>query len=308
MKKNICVLDEDLVYSKKFCNKSTKIYGDKYVFLYFSNFEGLSKFIETNKTSAVVISEFYNDKNEEINVDKIYVLGEDKNESKNGKIQHINKIQNINKILERIDIDLEEKNKRNNGNDNSKSKVISVYSPYYIEEKKDICIKFARQISKKANVLIIDFDEYKNFKQSVGLSNIIYAFKENTLNKNLIDKEIIYDKDISIINSVTYPEDLSVMSNVELANMINQFRDFNYDYIFLNLDNSFSKNQYLFIESDYIVIYKNDSKQSNNIDIVKSYFRLENNIDMKKVTEFMVEKNSKNPYGKFIKDLIDESK
>ena len=308
MKKNICVLDEDLVYSKKFCNKSTKIYGDKYVFLYFSNFEGLLKFIETNKTSAVVISEFYNDKNEEINVDKIYVLSEDKNESKNGKIQHINKIQNINKILEKIDIDLEEKNKRNNGNDNSKSKVISVYSPYYIEEKKDICIKFARQISKKANVLIIDFDEYKNFKQSVGLSNIIYAFKENTLNKNLIDKEIIYDKDISIINSVTYPEDLSVMSNVELANMINQFRDFNYDYIFLNLDNSFSKNQYLFIESDYIVIYKNDSKQSNNIDIVKSYFRLENNIDMKKVTEFMVEKNSKNPYGKFIKDLIDESK
>ena len=308
MKKNICVLDEDLGYSKKFCNKSIKVYGDKYVFLYFSNFEGLLKFVDENNVSAVVLSEFFIEKHNEINVDRIYILTESKNEIKNGKFQYINKIQNINNILEKIDLDLEEKNKRNNSENNIKTKIISLYSPYYIEDKKEICIKLARQINKKNNVLVIDFDEFDNYKKTVGLSNIIYAFKQDNLNKNLLNKELMFDKDVKIINSVAYPEDLSIMSNVELSNMINQFRDFEYDYIFLNLDNSFSRNQYIFTESDYIIIYKNDNKLSKNIDIFKSYLRLENNIDMKKVTEFTIEKNAKNPYLKFIKEMLDESK
>ena len=59
MKEIIMVMDEDPIYSKKFCNQANKLFGKKYNFLTFSNINQMKKYADDNKVEALVVSETF---------------------------------------------------------------------------------------------------------------------------------------------------------------------------------------------------------------------------------------------------------
>ena len=85
------------------------------------------------------------------------------------------------------------------------------YSPTYIKNKFELVKRIAKVISKKKKVLIVDFDEFDNYKGMVGLSNIIFDYKESLLDKERLMKEITTEKEQDFIKSVTYPEDFKTV-------------------------------------------------------------------------------------------------
>lgn len=289
MKETILVMDEDQIYSKKFCNQANKIYGKKYTFLSFTNKKNIKEYCESNKTNCFIVSDGMVNYLEDVDVNSCYVLNEqEKDIYRIGKKTYIYKLQSIKNILEIVDGDLKNKLEKCRVKLNEGCKVCLFYSPVYIKQKADIIKRIARVISKKRKVLILDIDEFTNYKGCVGLSDVIYNYKDNNLTKDTLTKEITSEKEQDYIRSVTYPEDFNVITNIDLANIVNEMTILEYDYIFVNADMSYIKCQYLINDADSVVLMKN--KDDDRVSMLIAYLKNENQIDYRKIRIFDVDK------------------
>ena len=305
MKEVLIVMDEDPAYSKKFCNQANKLLGKKYNFLTFSNMKHVKEYADDNKVEGLVISDSYDENADEIKSRAYYLLNEkDKKVRREGKRTYVYKLQNIKNVLDVIDKDIEKKNEKNKGKLNESCKIILFYSPVYIKNKFEIVIRIAKAISKKKKVLVVDFDEFDNYKGSVGLSNIIYDYKENILNDEKLCHEIIVEKNYEIINSVTYPEDFNVITNVDIANIVHEIGKLNYDYVFVNADTSYVKSQYVFNDADNVILMRD--KDTLKSDKLKTYLKNENQMDLKRITIFDITKLDKAYLSAFCKHLFSD--
>ena len=300
MKEIIMVMDEDPIYSKKFCNQANKLFGKKYNFLTFSNINQMKKYADYNKVEALVVSETFAENIDDVKVKEIYLLNEkEKKTRKEGKRTFVYKLQNIKEILDVIDAEISKRNEKNKGKTNDGCKLVIYYSPSYIKNKFELVRRIAKAVSKKKRVLIVDFDEFDNYKGSVGLSNVFYDYKENILDTEKLQHEIVTDKDQDMIKSVTYPEDFNVVTNIDLANIVNEITKLNYDYVFVNADMSYLKCQYLINDADSLILIR--GKDDIKSDRFKSYLKSENQMEMKKLTIFDMEKMDKAYLSAFCK-------
>ena len=303
MKEIIIVMDIDPIYSKKFCNQANKLLGKKYNFITFNNIKQMKKYAEDNKVEGLVISDMLIESFDDIKVQEIYLLNEkEKTTRKEGKRTYIYKLQNVKSILDVIDSEISKKYEKNKGRLNESCKLFLYYSPTYIKNKMELIMRIAKAISKKKRVLIVDFDEFDNYKGMMGLSNIIYDYKESILDQEKLMKEIVTDKGQDFIKSVTYPEDFNVITNIDLSNIVNEMTKLNYDYIFVNADMSFVKCQQIFNDADSVVLIR--GKDAAKSDKFKSYLKSENQIDIKKVTILDMEKLDKTYLSAFCKQCF----
>ncbi len=303
MKEIIIVMDVDPIYSKKFCNQANKLLGKKYNFITFNNVKQMKKYAEDNKVEALVTTDQFVENFDEVKAKEFYLLNEkDKKTRKEGKKTYIYKLQNVKGILDVLDSDIGKKYDKNKDKLNESCKLILYYSPTYIKNKFELVKRIAKVISKKKKVLIVDFDEFDNYKGMVGLSNIIFDYKESLLDKERLMKEITTEKEQDFIKSVTYPEDFNVISNIDLANIVNEITKLNYDYIFVNADMSFVKCQYILNDADLMVLIR--GKDNTKSDKFKSYLKNENQIDIKKVTILDMEKLDKAYLSAFCKQCF----
>ena len=274
MKEIIMVMDDDPIYSKKFCNQANKLYGKKYTFLTFANLKLMRKYAEDNKVESLVVTENFIENLDDVKVKSFYILNEkDKKTRREGKKIYVYKLQNVKLILDVIDSDLNKKFEKNKG-------------------------------KEKKRVLVLDLDEFSNYKGNVGLSNIIFDYKEDMITEEKLKKEIMVEKDIDFIKSVTYPEDFNVINNIDLANIVQEIVKLGYDFVFVNADMSYIKCQYLLMDADGVVIMKDKDKEI--IDMFKAYLKTENNFDYKKITEFDVGKLDKAYASAFCKYLLSD--
>ena len=303
MKEIIMVMDEDPFYCKRFCNQANKLYGKKYTFLTFSNLKLLKDYSNENKVESLILTEPYLEYIDDVKVKSIYILNEKERKlRREGKRTFIYKLQNVQSILEVVDADISKKNEKNKGKVNDNCKLLLYYSPMYIKNKYEIVKRIAKGIIKKKKVLIVDLDEFENYKGNVGLSNIIFEYKENMLSDEKLRKEVINDKELELVKSVTYPEDFNVISNIDLANIINELVKLGYDYVFINADMSYTKCQYILNDADSLILMRD--KETQRGDSFKAYLKNENQFDLKKVTEFDVSKLNKPYLSAFCKQLI----
>ena len=303
MKEVIMIMDEDPTYSKRFCNQSNKLYGKKYTFLTFANLKLMKKYAEENKVESLIISDGFIENIDDVKVKSFYILNEkEKKLRREGKKTYVYKLQNAKGILDVIDADIAKKNEKNKGKVNEACKLLLYYSPSYIKSKYELVRRIAKNVSKKKKVLVLDLDELENFKGNVGLSNIIFDYKENMMSAEKLKKEIVEDKEVDLIKSVTYPEDFNVISNIDLANIVNEIVKLGYDYVFVNADMSFVKCQYILNDSDKVIVMKN--KSSDVVDKFKLYLKSENIVDIKKITEFDVDKLDRAYLSAFCKYLL----
>ena len=303
MKEIIMVMDEDPIYSKKFCNQANKLLGKKYNFLTFSNINQMKKYADDNKVEALVVSESFAENIDDVKVKEIYLLNEkEKKTRKEGKRTFVYKLQNIKEILDVIDAEISKRNEKNKGKTSDGCKLVLYYSPSYIKNKFELVKRIAKAVSKKKRVLIVDFDEFDNYKGAVGLSNVFYDYKENILDLDKLQHEIVTDKDQDMIKSVTYPEDFNVVTNIDLANIVNEITKLNYDYVFVNADMSYLKCQYLINDADSLILIR--GKDDIKSDRFKSYLKSENQIEMKKLTILDMEKMDKAYLSAFCKQCF----
>ena len=304
MKDIILVMDDDATYSKKFCNQAIKLYGKKYLFLAFTNFTSMRNYSNENKVESLIISDTFIEQLDDIKANSFYLLNEkNKKLKREGKKNYIYKLQNVKEILRIVDEDINKKNERKETAISGRSKLCVFYSPLYIKNKIEIIKKIAKVLSKKIKVLIVDLDELDNYKGNVGLSNIIFNYKENNLNIENLKKEITNEKEQDFVKSVTYPEDFNVINNIDLANIINEIRNMDYDYVFVNADMSYVKCQYISNDADNLFIMKD--KDNDKFDKFKSYLKNENQIDYKKITEFDLSKVDKSYIIAFSKQCFE---
>ena len=218
MKKLILVIDDDLDYSKKFCNQAIKLLGKKYTFLTFANTKSLKEYASENKVESIITTRNNLESLYELEFNSIYILNEtDKELSREGKKTYIYKLQNIKNILEVVDKDIEERYGQGCKLRAENQKLVLFYANGFIKNKLEIVKRISRYLSKKKKVLIVDLDEFENYKGNVGLSNIIFNYKENKINIENLTKEIITEKNQDFIKSVTYPEDFNVISNIDFC-------------------------------------------------------------------------------------------
>lgn len=303
MKKLILIIDDDIDYSKKFCNQAIKLFGKKYTFLTFVNIKSLKEYASENKVESIITTRTNLESLYDLEFNSIYILNEaDKELSREGKKTYIYKLQNIKNILDVVDKDIEERYGRGCKLRAENQKLVLFYANSFIKNKLEIVKRIARYLSKKKKVLIVDIDEFDNYKGNVGLSNLIFKYKENKLNNENLMKEIIGEKSQDFIKSVTYPEDFNVISNIDLANIINEIMKLPYDYVFINADYSYIKCQYIFNDADIVVLLKESS--SEKIDKFKTYLKNENNIDFKKVNEISMVDADKNYLMSFTKQVF----
>lgn len=304
MKEVIVVMDQDPTYSKKFCNQAIKLYGKKYIFLSFQSAKRLKEYAKENKIESIIISDEIKEFVEDINANKIYILNEKYNKTKKeGKKIYVYKFQNIKSILSIVEEDIDKKCKNEVTSGLKDTKIVLFFSPVFIKNKMEILKKMSKIMSKNAKTLIVDIDEFTNYKGAVGLSNIIYNYKENNLDLERIRKEIVCEKDQDYIKSVTYPDDFSVINNIDLANIINEVKNLDYNYIFVNADSSFIKCQYIANDSDIIILI--NDKNNATIDSFKNYVTIENQIDYKKIFELDSTKADKAYLSAFVGENID---
>lgn len=305
MKEIIMVMDDDPIYSKKFCNQANKLFGKKYTFLTFANLKLMRKYAEDNKVESLVVTENFIENLDDVKVKSFYILNEkEKKLRREGKKTYIYKLQNVKLILDVIDGDLNKKIEKNKGKVNEECKMLLCYSPQYIKNKYEIVKRLAKLMSKKKKVLVLDLDEFSNYKGNVGLSNIIFDYKEDMISEEKLKKEIVPEKEIDFIKSVTYPEDFNVINNIDLANILQEIVKLGYDFVFVNADMSFIKCQYLLLDADGVIIMKDKDKEI--IDVFKAYLKTENHFDYKKITEFDVGKVDKAYLNAFCKYLLSD--
>lgn len=306
MKETICFIDTNEKYVKKLNNYAIKKYGKDYLFLCFSNVKSLIDYTEDNKVKSVVLSHDFEKDIKYISSKFYYVQTEKKGESKkDGNIKYIYKYQKADELLKNIDNDIK-KDSEKNIKIKSKTKIVVFYSPYQSKDKIDKLYKLYRHISKKKNVLLVDLDEYNNFMGDTGFSNIIYKYKENLLTYEAMISEIKEEEGIKIIKGVSYPEDYAVINNVDLSNIISEFREIEYDYIFVDCDISFLRNQYLFVDCDYLLVFDGGKQDTKRSDIFMKYIEEQNMINIKKVKRFNKDNNEKQSIQNVVYNIFGE--
>ena len=308
MKNIICILDNDENYSKKFCNVATKLYNNELIFLCFNNTNSLIEYSKENNITSIVISYDFEEIIEEIKTKFNYVLTEiNNNNYKEGRITYLYKYQKLQKILDVIKNDIKLLNEEQNRK-NESCKLLTFYSPYSNKLNANFVKKIANTLSKKNKVLLLNLDEYDNYKSNIGFSNIIYLYKEGSLGIDGIRHEIVKEKELDVINSVSYPEDFAVINNIDLGNIINAIIKLNYEYVIVNADNSYIKNQYIMLDSDKIILYKFNDEDNKKIDILKQYLSSQCILDINKIIDYKVEITKKNMSVNFIKEYIYDTK
>lgn len=307
MKDIICILDDDNIYAKKFSNIATKMYGKNYLFLAFIDINNLIEYSKDNLITSIITNGNYEEETKNIKARFVYILTEANNSvHKDGRYTYLYKYQNIKKILDVVDKDIKALYDKHKQRSDLDTQIIAFYSPYECVEINDFLYKATKYLSKDDKTLLVNFDEYSNFKSNIGLSNIIYEYKENSLTIDNIKHEILNEKEIDIIKSVAFPDDFNVLTNIDLSNIINSFRMLDYKYIILNLDMSFVKNEYIMAESDKFILYQFEECNKSKIDIVKSYMKSQCLIDMAKLYSVFIDKNKRNYIRNFIKQYIYE--
>ena len=76
MKKLILVIDDDVDYSKKFCNQAIKLYGQKYTFLTFSNIKSLKEYASESKVESIITTRANLESLYDLEFNSIYILNE----------------------------------------------------------------------------------------------------------------------------------------------------------------------------------------------------------------------------------------
>lgn len=303
MKDVILIMDEDPSYTKKFCNQAIRNFGKKYIFLTFTNIKSLKDYALKNEVEALIVSKSLYENNEDIKSNTVYILNESNKQSyKEGKKTYVYKLQNVQKILNMVDEDIEKK--YISRTKNSYSKLVLFYAPIYIKNKLEIVKKFAQSINKKKKTLIVDLDEFDNYKSSIGLSNLIFNYKENTLTNETIKREVITEKNQDFIKSVTYPEDFDVITNIDIANIIQEIKNLPYDFIFVNADQSYLKTEYIFNDADIIVLFKDKKELDEKFN---AYIKNDRQLNMLITTEIDISKLDKNYINTFCKNVFLEN-
>ena len=305
MKDIICIISQDNSYSKKFVSQAMKLLGKKYLFLAFNTMKSLIEYTHENNVFAVIIEENLIKDYSEIKAKYFYILCEKKGEPrKDGRKTYIYKLQNAKKIFDVVDEDAKKEKVEEDKKTGNRNKIVAFYTPYDMDSMYDKIKKLAKYTNKKKKTLLIDLDEYSNYKSTEGLSNIIYNYKDSALDEKTITSQINFDGDVDTIHSVSYPEDFSVITNVDLSNIISSIKSLDYEYIFLVLDNSFVKNQYIFNDADKIVVMYNDIKKVDRIDKFKSYVKSQNSFDINKIINYKENPQIKNFNQVFARDVF----
>lgn len=305
MKDIVCILDDDNNYTKKFSNIATKIYGKDYLFLAFNNIKNLIEYSENNVVTSIITGIHYEEEMKIIKARFVYILKEvNNNILKDGRFTYLYKYQNIKNILEIVDKDIKSLYDKHKQRSEQDTEIIAFYSPYEYREINEFLIKLSKYLNKTYKTLIINTDEYSNYKSNIGLSNIIYEYKENNLSIDNIKHEIANDKGIDIINSVSYPDDFNVITNIDLSNIANSIRMLDYKYIIINMDTSFVKNEYMMVEADKLVLYQFNDNDKDRFDLFRSYVKSQCLIDMNKLYSVFIDKSKKNCVRAFVKDYI----
>ncbi|MBO6134725.1 MAG: hypothetical protein J6O09_03025, partial [Lachnospiraceae bacterium] len=179
MKESILVLNEDLDYSKRFCSKANRMYGDKYLFLFLPNLDSLKEYIKKENSKNLILSDSLVEKIDDTYNGKVFVLDEERREiQKNDNHLSIYKFQNIKNILEIVDENIERNVIEDEKHFVNKSKLVTFYGFGGMKGKTEIVKKIAKYLQKKRSVLIVDIDEFDNYKEKRGLSGIIFNYKE----------------------------------------------------------------------------------------------------------------------------------
>ena len=305
MKDIICILDDDNNYTKKFSNTATKICGKEYVFLSFTDIKKLKDYAQNNAVTSIITNILYEEETKNIKTSFIYILKDvNSNILRDGRYIYLYKYQNINKILEVVDRDIKSLYDKHKQRSELDTEIIVFYSPYEYIETEDFLMKLTKYLSKTDKTLLVNLDEFSNYKSNIGFSNIIYEYKENNLNIDCIKHEITNDKGIDIINSVSYPDDFNVITNIDLSNIINSTRMLDYKYIILKLDTYFVKNEYVMVEADKLILYQFDENDKQRLDALKSYIKSQCLIDMSKLYTVFIDKTKRNYTRSFVKDYV----
>ena len=305
MKDIICIISADSSYSKKFVSQATKLLGKKYLFLAFTSIKALIEYTHDNNVFAVIIEENTIKDFSEVKAKYFYILCEKKGEPrKDGRKTYIYKLQNAKKIFDIVDEDANKEKKEDEKLTGNKNKLVVFYTPYDMDALSDKVRKVAKYTNKKRKTLLIYLDEYSNYKSSEGLSNIIFNYKENLIDEKNITKEINFDDEVDTIKSVAYPEDFSVINNIDLSNIINHIRNLDYEYVFAVCDSSYVKNQYLFNDADKIIVMYEDLKKVDKIDKFKSFVKSQSSFDIAKIINYKENKEMKNYNQSFARDVF----
>ena len=305
MKDIICIISVDNSYSKKFVSQATKLLGKKYLFLAFTSIKALIEYTHDNNVFAVIIEENTIKDFSEVKAKYFYILCEKKGEPrKDGRKTYVYKLQNAKKIFDIVDEDANKEKKEDEKLTGNKNKLVVFYTPYDMDSLSDKVRKVAKYTNKKRKTLLIYLDEYSNYKSSEGLSNIIFNYKENLIDEKNITKEINFDDEVDTIKSVAYPEDFSVINNIDLSNIINHIRNLDYEYVFLVCDSSYVKNQYLFNDADKIIVMYEDLKKVDKIDKFKSFVKSQSSFDIAKIINYKENKEMKNYNQSFARDVF----
>ena len=270
----ICLYTKDQEYNKKFCNVANKLNCNKKIYINFNNTDTLNDYIKAKKNIVIIVDEKEINVLDELSKDynfKFFILTENKNNDK--KENYIYKLQQIKNIIEYIN------NYENTTHDDdiNYEKKIVLYINVENNKTNDNNIKrMLKSFSKKMNTLYINLNDFENYKNSIGLSNIIYNYKENKLNidniMNQIEDKTNNSINTDILHSVTYPEDYSVISNIELYKIFEYIVKLKYDLFFVNVEFNYFKLQYLLNISNKIICFDNSNINFNNF---KNYLKIE---------------------------------
>lgn len=305
MKDIVCILDDDNNYTKKFSNTATKMYGKEYVFLSFTDIKKLKDYAQNNAVTSIITNILYEEETKNIKASFVYILKDvNNNILRDGRYIYLYKYQNIKKILEVVDRDIKSLYDKHKQRSELDTEIIVLYSPYEYREIDDFLIKLTKYLSKTEKTLLVNLDEFSNFKSNIGFSNLIYEYKENNLNIDSIKHEITNDKGIDIINSVSYPDDFNVITNIDLSNIVNSIRMLDYKYIILKMDTSFVKSEYVMVEADKLILYQFDENDKQRLDALKSYVKSQCFIDMSKLYTVFIDKTKRNYVRSFVKDYV----
>ena len=289
MKESILVLNEDLDYSKRFCSKANRMYGDKYLFLFLPNLDSLKEYIKKENSKNLILSDSLAEKIDDTYNGKVFVLDEERKEiQKTDNHLSIYKFQNIKNILEIVDENIERNVIEDEKRFADKSKLVTFYGFGGMKGKTEIVRKIAKYLQKKRSVLIVDIDEFDNYKEKRGLSGIIFNYKEGKLDKDVIRNEIVEDRGLKMIKSVTYPEDFNVISSADLNVIINETLDLGFDYVFVNADFSYVKSQYIINDSSFVIFPEENFFET--VDKVRMYLKNECKMSSKKLIMLRTEK------------------
>lgn len=288
----VCLYTNDIEYNKKFCSIANKFINNTGMYLHFNNKSNFIDYIKDNKNLILLIDEKeYFNINDDISNDnnnKIFILTEDKN--KINKDNYIYKLQKINNIIDVI----------NNTNisdvSNTMENVIKVLFINIDNNKntESIIKRLLKQLSKYKKTLYVNLTDFENYKNNIGLSNVIYNYKENKISCENISEQIENKENntinVDVLHSVTFPDDLNFITNIELMNIIEEIFKQNYELFFINVEFNYNKLQYLINLSDKIIYVNNENMFFNTF---KNFLKEENLINYKKLLNIKFTENNK---------------